>query len=63
MATAARLQIYGVKSHVFGMLSPFQLMLLANGLSVYFRLKHQPSVENTLDDDASDDESESKYWE
>jgi hypothetical protein len=45
------------------MLSPFQLMLLTNGLSVYFRLKHQPSVENTLDDDASDDESESEYWE
>ena len=63
MATAALLQIYGVKGHVFGMLSPFQLVLLANDLSVFFRLKNQPSVENALDDYACDDKSESEYWE
>ena len=63
MATATLLQIYGVRGHVFGVLSPFQLVLLPNGLSVFFRLKHQSSVENTLDDDTCDEKSESEYWE
>ena len=62
METAALLQISGVRGHVFGILSPFQLVLLANGLSGLFRLRHQSSVENTLDDDASDEKSESEYW-